>query len=238
MLIRGVMFISYPIGGLSDGTQNIYRFMLGELLEGNLSFGNLRSPPGYPLFIAPVVAIGELFGRFNERVILFFQLALASTIPFMLYDILRTRHSPKAAFFVALLSLADPFGLQWAHFSLPVWLVVTCLVFSLWLLHHAQLRRSWALVVAAGLVAGLGVLGRWNFAPIALGLSTLAYFIPAESVSRRLRYPILLATSAFLLVSVVFVTVQQSATGGVEYQLHQRRKYAGNGDGSRVFVTG
>ena len=123
LLIRGVMFISYPMGG-QDEFQGFHRYLVAKVLSGDLMIGNLRYSPGYPLFIAPFAALGELFGRFDERVVLLVQIALSSSIPFFLYDIIRTRHSPKAAFLIGLLSLVDPFGLQWAHFSLPVWMVL------------------------------------------------------------------------------------------------------------------
>ena len=42
--------------------------------------GNLRYSPGYPLFIAPFAALGELFGRFDERVVLLVQ------IGFIIFD--------------------------------------------------------------------------------------------------------------------------------------------------------
>ena len=212
VLIRGVMFVSYPLGGQDEG-QGFYHYNIAQFLAGDWQIGNLRYGPGYTLLIAPISAIGDLFGRFDERIELLFQVVLSSTIPFLLYDILRTRHSPRAAFIVAILSLADPFGLQWAHFSLPVWLVALCLVFSLWLLHHAERRRSWRLVVAAGLVTGFGVLGRWNYAPVALGLGFLLLFMYQEAIQRRMRQFALFGGSAALLVLWVHVTVQVPATG-------------------------
>ena len=214
VVIRGLMFISYPMGGQGE-TQGYHRYAVSQILDGDLLIGNLRHAPGYPLIIAPIAAIGEQFGRFDERVILLFQLTLSSTIPFLLYDILRARHSPGAAFLVALLSLADPFGLQWAHFSLPIWLVALCLVLALWLLHHAERRRSGRLVVLAGFVAGLGVLARWNFAPLAAGLGLLLLLLcsPREVFRRRLRNLALFSVSGALLVLLVFAAVQLPATG-------------------------
>lgn len=137
VLIRGVMFISYPLGGQGEGIA-FYRYNVEQILAGDWQIGNVRYAPGFPLFMAPVAALGDLFGRFDDRIELLFQLTLASLIPFLLYDILRTRHSPKAAFVVAILSLIDPFGLQWAHFFTPVWWVALNLVLALWLLHHAE----------------------------------------------------------------------------------------------------
>ena len=144
VLIRGVMFISYPMGG-QDEQQGYHRYVVSKVLAGELQIGNLRYGPGYPLFIAPVSALGDRFGRFDDRIELLFQVALSSLIPFLLYDILRSRHSPRAAFVVAILSLIDPFSLQWAHFYTAVWLVALCLVLALWFLHHAERRHSWRL---------------------------------------------------------------------------------------------
>ena len=212
VLIRGMMFISYPMGGQDEGQGN-HRYAVSKILAGDLQIGNLRQAPGYPLFIAPISAIGELFGRFDERVVLLFQVVLSATIPFLLYDIIRKRHSPRAAFIIALLCTIEPFSLQWAHFSQPVWLVALCLVFSLWLLHRAQLRYSWALVVAAGLVAGLGVLGRWNFAPVVAGMGLLLLFERARTLRMRIQHFFVYGCSSLFLILLVHVTIQVPATG-------------------------
>ena len=212
LLIRGVMFISYPMGG-QDEFQGFHRYLVAKVLSGDLMIGNLRYSPGYPLFIAPFAALGELFGRFDERVVLLVQIALSSSIPFFLYDIIRTRHSPKAAFLIGLLSLVDPFGLQWAHFSLPVWMVALCLVFSLWLLHHAERRCNWRLVLVAGFVAGLGVLGRWNFAPLVAGMGLLLLFTCIGTIRVRILYSLLYGCTSFLLVLFVHVALHVPTTG-------------------------
>ncbi len=212
VLIRGVMFISYPMGG-QDEFQGFHRYLVAKVLSGDLMIGNLRYSPGYPLFIAPFAALGELFGRFDERVVLLVQIALSSSIPFFLYDIIRTRHSPKAAFLIGLLSLVDPFGLQWAHFSLPVWMVAMCLAWALWLLHHAERQRSWRLMLLAGLITGFGVLGRWNYAPVAVGLGFLLLFVRQEGFRRRIYHFALFGVSAVMLVLLVHITVQVPATG-------------------------
>ena len=212
VLIRGVMFISYPLGG-HDEAQGFYRYNIAKILAGDLQIGNLRYGSGFPLFIAPVSALGDRFGRFDDRIELLFQVALSSLIPFLLYDILRSRHSPRAAFVIALLSLIEPFSLQWAHFHSPVWLVALCLVLALWLLHHAEQRRSWRLVLLAGLVSGFGILGRWNYAPVAVGLGCLLLFVEQDGLQRRLRQIMLFGVSAIVLVLLVHITVQVPATG-------------------------
>ena len=212
VLIRGVMFISYPLGGQDEG-QGHHRYAVSKVVAGDLQIGNLRLAPGYPLFIAPISAIGELFGRFDERVVLLFQVVLSATVPFLFYDILRKRHSPRAAFFIALLCTIEPFSLQWAHFSQPVWLVAICLVFALGLLHYAEEQRSWQLVLTAGLVTGFGVLGRWNYAPVAVGLGCLLLFVRQEGFRRRIYHFALFGVSAVMLVLLVHITVQVPATG-------------------------
>lgn len=212
VLIRGVMFISYPMGGQSERS-GYQRYAVAKILEGDWQIGNLRYGPGYTLFIAPVSAVGDLFGRFDDRVELLFQLVLSSAIPFMLYDILRIRHSPRAAFVVASLSLIDLFGLQWAHDYSPVWLVALCLVLALWLLHHAEQRRSWSLLILAGLVSGFGILGRWNYAPVVVGLGCLLLFIRQRSLRFRLQQFIIFGVGAVFVVLLVHVSVQVPATG-------------------------
>ena len=212
VLIRGVMFISYPMGGQGEG-QGYQHYAIAKILAGDWQIGNLRHAPGYTLFNAPISAIGDMFGRFDERVELLFQLVLSSAIPFLFYDILRSRHTPRAAFVVAILSLIEPFSLQWAHYYTPVWLIALCLVWALWLLHHAERRRSWRQVLLAGLVTGFGVLGRWNYAPIAIGLGFLLLFVRQEGFRRRVYHFALFGVSAVMSVLLVHITVQVPATG-------------------------
>ena len=212
VLIRGVMFISYPMGGQGE-MQGNQRYAVHRILEGELQFGYLRYPPGYPLTIAPFALLGELFGRLDERIILLAQIALSSLIPFLLYDIFRSRQSPKAAFIISMVSLIDPFGLQWAHFSLPVWLVALCLVGALWLLHHAERRRDWRLLILAGFVAGWGVLGRWNFAPLVAGIGCIVFFGFAGRLLQRFLRVLILGSSCLLIIFFVHLTIQVPSTG-------------------------
>ena len=212
VLIRGVMFISYPMGGQDEG-QGYQRYAVSKILAGDLQIGNLRYAPGYTLFIAPVSAVGDLFGRFDDRIELLFQLVLSSTIPFMLYDILRSRHSPRAAFVVAILSVIEPFSLQLAHSYSPVWWVALCLVSALWLLHYAERRRSLSLLILAGFVSGMGILGRWNYAPVVVGMGCLLLFIRQKGLRQRLQQLLLFGLSAVLVVILVHVSVQIPATG-------------------------
>ncbi|MCY4022454.1 MAG: hypothetical protein OXF32_03310 [Anaerolineaceae bacterium] len=62
--------------------------------------------------MVPVAAVGQLFGRLDERIVLLVQVTLCATIPFLLYDLVRRHHSRRAALVVALLTLLDPYGLQ------------------------------------------------------------------------------------------------------------------------------
>ena len=206
------MFISYPIGG-QDEYQGVQRYTVNRILDGELQIGSLRYPPGYALTITPFALLGELFGRFDERVILLAQIALSSLIPFLLYDIFRTRHSPQAAFLISLVSLFDPFGLQWAHFSLPVWMVALCLVLALWLLHHAERRREWWLFIVAGLVAGWGVLGRWNFSLLVAGLGCLLLFSAVIRFRQRLMQVFTFGFSSIFIIFLVHIIIQVPSTG-------------------------
>ena len=212
VLIRGMMFISYPMGG-QDEAQGNQSFAVNRILQGELQFGFLRYPPGYALTVAPFALLGEQFGRFDERVVLLAQIALSSFIPFLLYDIFRTRHSPQAAFLISLISLVDPFGLQWAHFSLPVWIVALCLVLALWLLHYAEIRKDLRLFIAAGLVAGWGVLGRWNFAPLVAGIGCFLLLTTTSSFRQRLMQVFNFGFSSLLIIFLVHITIQVPSTG-------------------------
>src|SRR5690606_2960145 len=100
---------------------------------------NMRYHTGYAYFVAPVAGVAKLFRQFDERFLLLVQLSLSALVPFMIYDTLRMRRSPREAFIAALVVLLDPFGLQWAHFMLPNWMIAFCLVLALWLIHRGIL---------------------------------------------------------------------------------------------------
>ena len=212
VLIRGVMFISYPLGGQDEG-QGYHRYAVSKVVAGDLQIGNLRHAPGYPLFIAPISAIAELFGRFDERVVLLFQVVLSATIPFLLYDIIRKRHSPRAAFIIALLCTIEPFSLQWAHFSQTGLargaLSGVCVVVAALCGRATQL----AACGIGGLVTGYGVLVRWNYAPVAAAIGVLLLFARSEELRNRVQRFSLFGMSGLLLVLGVHFLVQVSATG-------------------------
>src|SRR6185369_13353688 len=106
-------------------------------------------------------------GQFDDRIVLLVHIALSATIPFMVYDILRKRRTPREAFIVALFVLLDPFGLQWAHFYLPEWMIAFCMILGLWLIEQG-LRRNRTLLWTgiAGIVLGISSVARFNFAPM------------------------------------------------------------------------
>ena len=56
VLVRGWLFVSYPLGG-TDDNQAAQVYLIDQLLHGNLLIGNLRYQTGYPLVIASVVAV-------------------------------------------------------------------------------------------------------------------------------------------------------------------------------------
>lgn len=170
VVIRGWLLVSYPIGGLStDDNQAGQRYLIDEILRGNMFIGNLRYHTGYALVMSPVAAITSRFGRLDDRLLLLVQVGLSTLVPFMVYDIVRRRWTKQAAFIVALFIALDPFVLEWAHFVLPEWLVSFCVVLALWLLqrawHTPKRRLVWTAL--AGSVLGIACLARWNSAPVA-----------------------------------------------------------------------
>jgi 4-amino-4-deoxy-L-arabinose transferase-like glycosyltransferase len=213
ILVRGVMFVSYPLSA-SDDNQSAQRYLIDELLGGNLHIGNLRYPTGYALAISPVVALSRLFGRFDERFVLLVQITLSAAIPFLIYDILRSRRSPNEAFAVALLALLDPFGLQWAHFWLPEWMIAFCLVLALWLIHRALIAGvRLRLVTAAGVVLALAVLARLNFAPIVVVFGLTFFGLRTLSWRTRLRMFVTLGVSSAAVLAIYFAAIHYPTTG-------------------------
>lgn len=215
VIVRGVMFLSYPMGGIDDD-QSAQRFIISELTHDNWKVGNLRYNVGYPLIIAPIVKGSSVLGRLDDRLVLLTQIVFSATIPFFVYDLLRRRNT-REAFVVALVVALDPFGLQWAHLWLPVWLVAWCLVVALWLADRATRasRHGWRYGALAGLAFGIGILARTEAAVFAaaLGGAVLTY----GSVPLRQRIAIFVGIgvlSAGVWASYL-LTIQRASTGTV-----------------------
>lgn len=213
VVVRGVLLLSYPMGGIDDD-QSAQRFIISELTRGNWRVGNLRYNVGYPFSIAPIVKASSVLGRFDDRLVLLTQIVISATIPFFVYDLLR-RRSTREAFVVALVVALDPFGLQWAHLSLPIWLVAWCLVVALWLTDRAARAgsRAWLYGALAGFTLGIGTLARTEAAVFAavLGFAVLAY----RSLPRHQRIAIF-AGIGLVSISVwglYLLTIQRASTG-------------------------
>lgn len=216
LLVRGAMMISYPLSGRDDN-QSAQNYLIGELTRGNLLIGSLRFQTGYPFFIAPVVAFAQNFDRFDDRILLFVQISISATIPFMVYDLVRRQraadnpHAAREALIVALFVLLDPFGWQWAHFYLPEWLIAFCLIFALWLLQ----RAGWSLrgALAAGIVLGFTSLMRVNIVPIIGVLCALMLVMRGHTIRRRIGVSLAVATSSALVFLLYTLLIQVPSTG-------------------------
>jgi len=176
LVLQGLLFISYPIGGVNnDDNQAAQAYLMDELLQGNLLIGNLRYNTGYPFVMAPVKALTDALegwlgqGELGDRLFLLVQMAVYSSIPFLVYDMMWRRFSAGKALIGALVVLLDPFGLQWTHFYLPEWLIATALVWALWLAQlawSASPTRRKLLVALAALVLGIMTFTRFNCVPV------------------------------------------------------------------------
>ncbi len=217
VLVRGWLMISYPLGGIDDN-QAAQGYLINQVLSGNLLIGNFRYQTGYPLMIAPVFALARSFGQFDDRIILLVQVALTATIPFMVYDILRRRRSPREAFIVALFVLLDPFGLQWAHFYLPEWLIAFCMIFGLWLIERG-LRRNRTLLWTgiAGIVLGIASVARFNFAPIVAIIGVMLFLLHSLTARKRLLMFATLGVTSVLMLILYMVLIQHPSTGTWEF---------------------
>ena len=170
ILVQGIMFISYPLGtGSKDDNESAQRFLIGEYAAGNYRVGNVRYNTGYAFVMAPVATLTSALGRLAERALLLLQMLAYSTVPFMVYDMLRRRFNARAGLIAAVLVLLDPFGLQWVHFQLPGWMIALVTIAALWLAQLAWLapmRRRFALIALAAIGLGLMSFARYNFAPL------------------------------------------------------------------------
>ena len=161
------MYISYPFGTSNNNDDEAAQaFLLDEVASGNLMIGNVRYNTGYAFVMAPLKSLTKTLGRLDDRTFLLLQMSLYSTIPFMVYDILRRRFDSRTALITALIVLVDPIGLQWAHFRLPGWLIATVTVWALWLAQlawSATIGRRIALVALAAVGLGMMTIARLNF---------------------------------------------------------------------------
>ncbi len=118
VFIQGAMYLSYPLSATNyDDNQAAQAYLLTELASGNLLIGNVRYNTGYAFVMAPVYSFTRALGRLGDRAFLLAQMLAYSAIPFLVYDMMRRRFDGRSAFITALVVLADPFGLQWAHFA-------------------------------------------------------------------------------------------------------------------------
>lgn len=170
LLVRGALYFSYPLPVAGrDDNQAAQTFLMEELRAGNLLIGNVRYNTGYPLMMWPFHSLTRQLGPNHDRFFLLIQLTAASAIPFLVYDMMRRRFDARTAIITALTVLLDPFGLQWAHVYLPIWLIALLTVFALWITERAwstSQRRRLALVALASVALGLATLARLNFAPV------------------------------------------------------------------------
>ena len=214
LLVRGGMFLAYPLQVRVDDNQKGQRYLIDRLLEGDLLIGNIRYNTGYPIFIAPFAAAGQQFGRLNERFVLLVQVTLTALIPFLLYDLVHRHHSRRAALTVALLALFDPNGLQWAHLSLPVWLVALCFTLAIWIVARARQRAlPTGLLLVAGVVLGIAVLARLNFAAVVAVTGMFLLFSRGHSLRKRMAALLALASGSLLILVGYVLLVHFPSTG-------------------------
>jgi len=213
VFVQGWLYISYPLSSSGDDQEGEH-FLVGDLLSGNLLIGNLRYNTGYPFVIAPVAAITRNFGRLNERLILLVQVLISSAIPFLAYDIIRTRRNQQEAIIVALVLALEPFGLQWAHLWLPDWLVAFCLVLGLWLLHRALMapKRFLPWVFGAGIVFGVACLARYEFAAATAMIGVTLLAIRSRPWRQRLAMFVTLGGVSAGILLLYLVVIQYPST--------------------------
>jgi hypothetical protein len=223
LVTRGGLYISYPLGApVGDDDQSAHRHQISQVVGGNLLIGNLRYHTGYPLVIAPAAAVSELAGRLDERLILLAQVGLSSLIPFLIYDILRQRRSPGEALVVALVVALDPFGLQWAHFYLPNWLIALCFVLGLWFIHQGLLHRQRLLiwVALAGVTLGIGALARLNVAPVIAVLGLAFFLLRDVTRAQQLRMFITLGASSTVVLLLYLLAIHYPSTGTMSFSCY------------------
>ena len=224
LLVRGTLYFSYPLPVAGrDDNQAAQVFLMEELAEGNLLIGNIRYNTGYPFMMWPFHSLTRLLSANHDRFFLLIQLTAASATPFLVYDMMRRRFNPRIAIITALTVWLDPFGLQWAHLYLPVWLIALLTVFALWAAERAwssSQRRRLALVALASLALGLSMLARLNFAPAAavFGLSFLLWGHITRAERLRLLGMVGLIAGGILGAYTLFIHLP--STGTIQLNCH------------------
>lgn len=224
LLVRGALYFSYPLPVPGrDDNQAGQVFLMEDLADGNLLIGNLRYNTGYPLMMWPFRALTRLLGPNHDRFFLLIQLTAASAIPFLVYDMMRRRFNARFAIITALTVLLDPFGLQYAHLYLPVWLIALLTVFALWVAERAwssSKRRRRALVAIASVALGLATLARLNFVPAAavFGLSFLLW----RHISRSERLTLVAVVGSIVggILGAYTLLIHLPSTGTMQLNCH------------------
>ena len=216
-LVQGIMFVSYPLGtGNKNDNESAQKFLISEVAKGKFLVGNVRYNTGYALVMAPFKSLTDYFGRLSERVLLLLQVLASSAVPFLVYDILRRRFDSRCALITALLVLADPFGLQWAHFQLPGWLLALVTVAALWLAQlawSASPRRRFALVALAACALGVMSFARFNYAPLVAIYGLSFFFWRHIPLRQRLTLFSMVAAISGSILGGYFVLVHIPSTG-------------------------
>lgn len=140
-----------------------------SLARGEGHPGAVRAP-GYPAFLAAV------FSAFGESLVAarLAQVPLALSTVAMVFDLVRPRFGARAAAISAAVTALHPTLVAYGHFLWSETLVSTLLVACAWLLERFARsgRESW--LAAFGVAAGLLVLSREMFAPLALAAAAWA----------------------------------------------------------------
>ncbi len=204
IIVQGVLYVSYPLGNsVNNDNQAGQVYLMNEFVSGNFMVGNVRYNPGYALVLAPFKAVTDLFGAsLAPRLLLLVHLIAYSTIPFMVYDIMRRRFTATAGLITGLIVLIDPFGLQWMHFQLPGWLIATVTVWALWMAQLAwdsPTRRRFVLVGIASIGLGIMTFARFNYAPL-VALYGASFFLWTH-IPLRQRFGL------FVMVGVISVGI-------------------------------
>ncbi len=217
LIVQGVMYISYPLGNsINNDNQAGQVYLMDEFVSGNFMVGNVRYNPGYALVLAPFKALTDNFGRLAPRLLLLVHVLAYSTIPFMVYDIMRRRFTPLAGLITGLIVLIDPFGLQWIHFQLPGWLIAFVTVWALWMAQLAwdsTIRRRFIWVGLASVGLGIMTFARFNYAPLVAiyGLSFLLWrHIP---IKQRLALFVMVGVISIGILATYILAVHIPSTG-------------------------
>ena len=197
---------------------NCYKPFAENLLGGKGIFiqesGEICSPPGYPVILAPLLALSNLTGINELKIIFIFNAFLVALAVILLFLFSELIFGKRIALIASLLWLTYPFSLWFLknpHTEVPF---ILFLYFGIWLYLMSLQKKDFKLFFLTGIILGLAALIR----PIGFFLPFLfAPMIFLFSFSKKQILSALLILIGFILVILPWEVAVFSKIGNLVF---------------------